>query len=44
MMLTVMEEHMEVKDPMKQDDDVIKMKGHLIEGDVRMEITLGEGM
>ena len=44
MMLTVTEEYMEVEDPIKQEDDMISMGGQLIEGDMRMEVTLGEGM
>ena len=44
MMLTVTEEHMEVGDPLKKEDAVVSMGGHLIEGDMRMELTLGEGM
>ena len=44
MMLVVTEEHMEVRDPLKREDAMVSMGGHLIEGDMRMEFTLGEGM
>ena len=44
MMLAVTEEYMEVRDPLKKDDAMASMRGHLIEGDMRMEFTLGEGM
>ena len=43
-MLPVTEGHMEVEDPTKKEDAMISMGGHLIEGDMRMEVTLGEGM
>ena len=42
MMLTVTEEHMEVKDSMKREDAMVSMGGHLMEGDMEMEVTLGE--
>ena len=44
MMLTATEEHMEVEEPLKKEDAMVSMGGHLIEGDMRMEFTLGEGM
>ena len=44
MMLTVTEEHMEVGDPLKKEDAMVSMGGHLIEGDMMMEFPLGEGM
>ena len=43
MMLTVTEEHMEVRDPLKKEDAMVSIGGHLIEGDMRMEFTLGRG-
>ena len=43
-MLPVTEGHMEVKDSAKKEDAMVSMGGHLIEGDMRMEFTLGEGM
>ena len=33
-----------VGDPLKKEDAMVSMGGHLIEGDMRMEFTLGEGM
>ena len=44
MMLAVTEEHMEVGDPLKKEDAMVSIGGHLIEGDMRMEVTLEEGM
>ena len=44
MMLSVTEGHMEVKDPAKREDAMVSKGGHLIEGDMRMEGSLGEGM
>ena len=44
MMLAVTEEHMEIGDPLKKEDAMVNMAGHLIEGDMRMEVTLGEGI
>ena len=44
MMFIVTEEHMEVEDPMRKEDNMISMGGQLIEGDMKMEVTLGEDM
>ena len=44
MMLAVIEEHMEIRDPLKKEDTMVSMGGHLIEGDMKMEVTLGEGI
>ena len=44
MMLTVTEEHMEIGDPLKKEDAMVSVGGHLIEGDMRMDVTLGVGV
>ena len=44
MIHTMIEEHTKVKDPLKEEDAMGRMRGHLIEEDIRMEVTLGEGI
>ena len=44
MMLKVTEEHMEIGEPLKKGDAMVTMGGHPIEGNMRMEFALGEGM
>ena len=34
---------MEIEDPLKEEDIKVRMGGHLIEEDIRIEDTLGEG-
>ena len=44
MILIVMEEHMEIKDPLKEEDIKVRMGDHQIEEAIRIEDTLGEGI
>ena len=44
MILIVVEEHMEIKDPLKEEDTKVRMGGHRIEEAIRKEDTLGEGI
>ena len=44
MILIVIEEYMEIKDPLKEEDIKVRMEGHKIEETIRIEDTLGEGI
>ena len=44
MILIVVEEHMEIGDPLKEEDIKVRMEGHHIEEAIRIEDTLGEGI
>ena len=44
MILIVVEEHMEIKDLLKEEDTKVRMAGHQIEEAIRIEDTLGEGI
>ena len=43
MILIMIRDHMGIKDPLKEGDIKVRMEGHQIEGDTRIEDTLGEG-
>ena len=44
MILIVKEEHMEIEDPLKEEDTKVRMGGHQIEEAIRIEDILGEGI
>ena len=44
MILIVIEEHMEIKDPLKEEDTKTRMGGHQIKETIGIEDTLGEGI
>ena len=44
MILLMVEEHMEIKDPLKEEDIKVRMGGHQIEEAIRIEDILGEGI
>ena len=43
MILIMIGDHIEIKDPLKEGDIKVRMEGHQIEEDTRIEDTLGEG-
>ena len=43
MILIMIGEHIEIEDPLKEGDIIVKMEGHQIEEDAQIEDTLGEG-
>ena len=43
MILIVIEDHIEIEDPLKGEDIKVRMGGHQIEEDIKIEDTLGEG-
>ena len=44
MILTVIEEHMKIEGPLKEEDTKVRMGGHQIEEAIRTEDILGEGI
>ena len=42
MILIVIEDHIEIKDPLKEEDIKVRMGGHQMEEDIQIEDTLGE--
>ena len=44
MILIVIEEHMKIKDPLKEEDTKVRKVGHQIEEAIRIEYILGEGI
>ena len=44
MILIVVEEHMEIEGPLKEEDTKVRMGGHQIEEAIGIEDTLGEGI
>ena len=44
MILIMIGDHIEIEDPLKEGDIEVKMEGHQIEEDTRIEDTLGEGI
>ena len=44
MILIAVEEHMEIRDPLKEEDIKVRMGGHQIEEAIRIEDNLGEGI
>ena len=43
MILIMIGDHIEIKDPLKEEDIKVRMEGHQVEEDTRIEDTLGEG-
>ena len=43
MILIIVEDHIEIKDPLKEGDIKVRMEGHQIEEGTRIEDTLGVG-
>ena len=43
MILIIIGDHIEIEDPLKEGDIKVRMEGHQVEEDTRIEDTIGEG-